>query len=139
MLRTLRRVERMRGKNAGDDAPDLTVLVQDEVLAVLGLDDAGHLPHAVVTRGLGVGLQLLVAMQRNRVHIPHDLFRMRKHIAIHPLKDELRFREGIAIHGQKRIVYVAAAERHQRNETSLDVEFIDEQRKFHGKSFVEGK
>ena len=131
VLRTLRDVKGVRGHDAGDDAPDLALVVDYEVLRVLRLDDPRHLPDAVVPSRLRVRLQLLMAVLGDLVHVGHDHLGHGKHLAIHALQDDLRFREGVAVDRKVRVVDVAVAERLQGDETALDVELVDENREFH--------
>ena len=139
VLGSLRDVEGVGGHDARNDAPDLALVVDDVVLRVLRLDDARHLPHAVVAALVRIVLELLVAVLRHLVHVLHDLLGLREHVAVHALEDDLSLREGVAVNGEVGVVDVAVAERLQRNETALDVELVDQQGEFHGrKTFVEG-
>ena len=131
MLRTLRGIERMRRKDARDHAPHLTLLVADEIAATLRLDDARHLPHAIIQAALRISLKLLVAVQRDLVHVRHDRLRTREHGAVHALEHHLRFGERIAVNRKERIIDVAVPERHERDEPSLDVETLHQHRKIH--------
>ena len=136
VFRPLRDVERVRRHDARDDAPDLALVVDDEVLRVLRLDDARHLPHAVVAPLLRVVLELLVAMAREVVHVLHDHLGLGEDVLVHALEDYLRLGERIAVDREERVVDVAVAKRLQRDETALDVELVDKDREFHCSVFL---
>ena len=65
------------------------------------------------------------------MHVPHNRLGLREHGAIHALEDHLRLGERVTEDGKEGVVDVAVSERHERDETSLDVELVDEQREFH--------
>ena len=99
MLGTLGRIEGMCRKNTRYDAPDLAIFVDNKICSILGIDDARHLPHPVITVCGRIALEFLVAMQRNGVHVVHDLLWMREHVAVHALQYKLHLCERIAKYG----------------------------------------
>ena len=121
-------VKRVGGHDARDYAPDLALVVDDKILGVLRLDDARHLPHAVVAPLVGVVLKLIVTVLRDLVHVGHDDFRLGEDVAVDALQNHLRLRKGIAVDREIRIVDVAVAERPEGDEPALDVEPVDEYR-----------
>ena len=131
VLGALGRVEGVGGEDARDDAPHAALFVRREVRALLRLDDARHLPHAVVAVRLRVRLKLLVAVEGDVVHVPHDRLGLREHGAVHALEDHLGLGEGVAEDGEEGVVDVAVAEGDDRDEASLDVELVDEEGEFH--------
>ena len=74
-----------------------------------------------------------MAVEGDVVHVAHDRLGIREHGTVHALEDDLRLGEGVAVDGEERVVDVAVAERLQRDEPSLDVELVDEDREFHKK------
>ena len=131
VLRTLRRVEGVGGEDARDHAPHVAVVVRHVISPILRLDDARHLPHAVVASGCGVRLQLLVAVVGYVVHVPHDGLGLREHSPVDLLHDHLRLCERVPEHGEERVVDVPVAERDERHEPPLYVEPVRQQYQFH--------
>ena len=92
-------IESLCGHYTRNYAPYLAVVVADVILRILGLDDPGHLPDAIVAPLVGVVLKFLVTVLRDFVHVGHDDFRLGKDVAVDTLQNNLSLRKRIAVYG----------------------------------------
>ena len=110
------------GGDLRDGAPDVAILGDDEVAAVLGGDDLRQLPDAVA---LVLLAQVhVVDVLRHRVHVLHHLHRILEDVAVDALEHDALLREHRPVDGQIRVVDIPLAKRLDGEHAAVNRELL---------------